>query len=82
MAGMDMSDHGPFRLMQQGHEAARGFGCIAAALRRPDHHPGNLGRTGGGTARGQRRLHCLTRENRPVGERSSAPTSRWRCATG
>ena len=55
---MDMGYDGPSSLVQQGHEAARGFGCIAAALRGPDHYPGDLGRAGGGTARGQCRLHC------------------------
>ncbi len=58
---MDMGYDGPSSRLQHGHEAARGFLCIAAALRGPDHHPGDLGRTGGGTARGQCRLYCPCR---------------------
>ena len=58
MTGMDMSDDGPSSLLQESHETTRGFLSIAAALRGPDDHPGDLGRTGGGTASGQCRLHC------------------------
>ena len=41
---MEMGYDGPSSLVQQGHEAAGGFGCIVAALPSPDHHPGDFGR--------------------------------------
>ena len=41
VAWMDMGYDGPSSLLQQGHEAARGFRRVAAALRGPDHHPGD-----------------------------------------
>ena len=41
---MDMGHDGPSSLVQQDHEAVRGILSIAAALRGPDHHPGDLGR--------------------------------------
>jgi hypothetical protein len=64
VARMDMGYDGPSGLVQQGHEAARGFGCIAAALRGPDHHLSDLGRTGGETARGS--VACTVPAAAPV----------------
>jgi len=69
-------------ILQQGHEAARGFFAVTAALRGPDHHPGDLGRTGDGTARRQCRLRCprhragSTHADHPVARSVDQPWSK------
>ena len=56
MARMDVGDDSPASRLQHGDEAARGFPGVAAALRGPHYHPGDLGRAGRRAARGQCRL--------------------------
>jgi hypothetical protein len=41
MTRMNIGHDGPASLLQGGDQAARGFPGIAAALRGPDHHPGD-----------------------------------------
>ena len=62
MSGMNMGYYGPSGLPEQSHEPACRFLGVATALCLQAHHPGNLGRTGSGTARRHRHLHCPHRE--------------------
>jgi len=70
MTGVNMGYDGPPSFLQRGDQAARGFLRMAAALRGPDHDPGDLSRARLRTTRRQRRLD---RPNRRPPRRSCAP---------
>src|SRR5215475_1681144 len=57
VARMDVGHDGPPGVVQPAYQAARRFLGVTAPLRGMRYYPGHLGRPGGGTTGGQRRLH-------------------------